>query len=258
MSIDPTRTEHAPPTWAGLVLARDAALIGRLANLARVPGLMSATQAPFHPGDTLAGASRTVAEALVLFGPTRCADAFRILLPQLPMACTDMDPRRMGRVPTTLGLLGFIVSARNAGQPAGPATDELIDAWADALAERDPPAETHEREAAALHVLALGRDAAARSLLASSSIGAPSVSDAGALCREWLAMLDSNARPESALPVWERFLQDFPARLAAVRVNWFTLQAAARVALARLGTCPADEVAAGLHREVMQAVSRAY
>jgi len=247
-------TASAPTNWRELVIARETALIGRLAAIDRVPSIMAGLLPPFHPGDAIGGAVRTLAEALLLFGPERCREALNLLAGLLDNASRDMDPRRPGRVPTTIGLLSFFVVAENAGVlPSGSKQHQAED-WIITMAHREPALEPSDSLACAILAAALDHDGPARELL--GSVTRSDVFDLPGL----LALLqDGIARGVSADVLrsdWEHFLDSFPLLLSNGGATWTTIHAVARVYLNRLGGIPVDQVAAVTHREVMQAITR--
>ncbi|MDX9722940.1 MAG: hypothetical protein RBU37_19475 [Myxococcota bacterium] len=257
-AVRPGQATHAAPkpaaaktnAWPALLLSRDEDLRRRLAELDRIPALMDAMLPPFHPGDALAGAARTLAEALLLFGPERCRAAFELLLEHLPRASRDMDPGQPGRVPTTLGLLGFVLIARNGGFLAADAMQAKVSAWIEALRVRQPPAEAAARIASGLYAAAFGADDAAAELLDCAKPVPPEDTPVRGLgCR-----LLATAGAGSEGP-WRDFLADFPHLLEASVANWLTVHVLASIALGRTPGRPPGEIAGLAHRETMRAIA---
>jgi hypothetical protein len=247
------------PNWPALLVAGDAVLRDRLASLDRVPALMNAMLPPFHPGDGLGGAVRTLAEALLFLGVPACQDRFDLLLPTLPQATRNMDPTRPGRVPTTQGLLSFVLVAQNAGALAeGTLQDELA-ALAQTMAQRDPPADAAARTSCGLLAGALGLELPARQLLGQSlpafQPGQRHDDDPARLGGYLLEAIAAGAPLAAVEPAWQGFLRSFPRLLAAGRANWVMVHSVARLAWGRVGGLPVPTLAAHTHRQVMLAIA---
>jgi hypothetical protein len=232
-------------SWPALLLARDAALQDRLASLERVPALMNAMLPPFHPGDGLGGAVRTLAEALLFLGVPACQEGFDLLLPTLPQATRDMDPTRPGRVPTTQGLLSFVLVAQNAGALAEGTLQHELAAWAQTMARRDPPADAAARTSCGL----LGQS------LPAFQPGQRHDDDPARLGCYLLDAIAAQAPLVAVEPAWQGFLRNFPRLLAAGAANWVSVHAVARLVWARVGGMPVATLAAHTHRQVMLAVA---
>lgn len=246
-------------TWPTLLQASEAALRDRLASLARVPALMDAMLPPFHPGDGLGGAVRTLAEGLLFLGVPACQDRFELLVPTLPQATRQMDPTRPGRVPTTQGLLSFVLVAQNAGALAEGMLQHELTAWAQTMARRDPPADIAARTSCGLLAAALGLDAPARQL---SGVSLPTFQpglrhddDPARLGCYLLDAVAAQARLADVEPAWQGFLRNFPRLLEARAANWVTVHAVARLVWARVAGMPVATLAAHTHRQVMLAIA---
>lgn len=246
-------------SWPALLRAGEAALHDRLASLARVPGLMQAMLPPFHPGDGLGGAVRTLAEALLFLGLPACKDSLELLLPTLPQATRNMDPGRPGRVPTTQGLLGFVLVAQNTGLLAEGALQAELAGWAQAMAQREPPADAAARTSCGLLAAALGLDGPARQLLGVSlpafQPGQRHDDDPARLGCYLLDAIAARAPLAAVEPAWQGFLRNFPRLLAAGAANWVMVHAVARLVWARVGGMPVATLAAHTHRQVMLAIA---
>ncbi|EHR71160.1 hypothetical protein BurJ1DRAFT_2324 [Burkholderiales bacterium JOSHI_001] len=246
-------------TWARLLLKQEPALRPRLALLAEDLAAMDDWPPPFHPGDGLGGSVQTLAEALLFLGPAACQDGFALLVPTLPRATRDMDPARPGRVPTTQGLLGFVMVAQNAGAlPEGALQAEMA-RWAERLAHRQPPADLDARTSCGLLTAALAIDTPARQLcgvsLPAFQAGQRFDNDMARLTCYLLDAIAAQAPLAAVEPAWQGFLRNFPRLLAAGAANWVTPHAVARLVWARVGGMPVGTMAAHTHRQVMLAIA---
>lgn len=245
--------------WAALLLGRDDALQQRLHALAGIAHQMTTLQPPFHPGDGLGGAARTLAEALLLFGPARCKAGLDALLPNLPLATQGMDPRQPGRLPTTLGLVGFVLLAQNAGGLPPPAGQAEVTRWLEAVAHRQPAADAAARAQCGALAAAFGLDALARDLLdrppATFVAGRALAGSLSDTCAYLLDALDAGADFAAIEPAWLGFVAAFPRLLEQNAASWVSMHAVARVALGRVAGVPVAHIATQAHQQVMQAIA---
>lgn len=255
----PAKPAASKNAWAALLLGRDEALQGRVAALVNIPAMMPTLLPPFHPGDGLGGAVRTLAEALLLFGPARCKAGFDALLPTLPLAVRDMDPHQPGRVPTTQGLLSFVLVAQNAGELAPDAMRAEAAGWLDGFVNREPPADLAARLHCGVLAAGFGSDAQARSLLGTPP--APFVAglafdgNVQHLCAYFLDAMDARVDFTAIDPAWQGFVRAFPTLLETNAVNWVSMHAFARLALGRIAGIPVAQLATRTHQQVMRAIA---
>lgn len=246
----------APSPWKALILSREAELHGRVAALANIPAMMPTLQPPFHPGDGLGGAVRTLAEALLLLGPARCKAGFDGLVPTLPLATRDMNPHEPGRVPTTQGLLSFVLVAQNAGELAPTAFHDEVTSWLAAIADRQPPVDAATKLQCGVLAAGFGMDAIARRLLdappAAFVPGQAFDGNVPKLCAWFLDALDARADFAAVESAWQGFVLSFPSALERHAVNWVSMHACARLVLGRIAGVPVAQLATRTHQQVMQ------
>lgn len=250
-------TSPATRSWKDVVRNNEAALQGRVAALANIPAMMTSMLPPFHPGDGLGGAVRTLAEALLLLGPERCALGFDVLMPTLPQAVRDVDPSKPGRVPTTQGLLSFIVVAQNAGALPTDAMQSETKAWLTALIARQPPADAMSRQHCGVLAAALGFDAEARTLVgAEAKTFTPGLAfdgDVARLCSYFVDAIEARAEFAAIEQAWHGFLRAAPSMLETNAINWVSVHAFARIALGRVAGVAVGELARTTHLHVFAA-----
>jgi hypothetical protein len=237
------------PSWNALLAASAADLDARLARIADTAALMIGQRPPFHPGDVVAAAGRTLSEAATVRGPAVLAAPWQGLLPLLPAACAGVDPAAPGRVPTVVGLLELRVTVANAlGASTLAAWPAACAAWPRMLAGREPAAEPRFRLAAAWSALGLGDRDAARALVPPRPITGSThpPRDPTTL------LIHVQAAPDAAAAWWPGFLADVPLMMATGAIDWRLLQAVGRVLL---GTPDGDGAGVRIHQAVLAAAA---
>lgn len=249
-----TTPSHAH-AWRDLLVQEQEALAARVTKLDGTEALMPTLRPPMHPADALGGGVRTLAEALLLFGPARCEPHAARLAALLERASQNMDPRRPGRVPTTYGLLSFVLVAQSTGALLPDAWMEQVQTWLHVLVERQPPCDDNARLNCGLLAAGFGLDASARRLLDAPPTAFVSGQSFGDDLRQSCCYLLDGVTARAPLaavePAWRDVIDHFPALREARRVHWVSLHALGRVVLHRFGGVPVGQLAARLNHQVM-------
>lgn len=222
------------PSWTSLLATSRDALGPRLERIADSGALMATQRPPFHPGDVVAAAGRTLAEAASVLGAQALSAHRRGLLSLIPAACAGVYPAAPGRVPTVVGLLLLRVLCLDT-TAAWPADCQT---WPAALARRQPAAEPYPRMQAAWAALALGDAGAVRELVAlppADAKAVPQPKDPTTLLAHVLAAPADAAGSARMHQLWQGFLRDFPTLLASGVCDWRLLQTIGRYVHRRVG-----------------------